>query len=105
MERIVYTSKYGDKIVEDVERFDIRGTIMGASVHKVGDCTLHRLFVEDGKGKYHISVWDSARGYDRDALKQGRSVRFRGLIHRQGYMGEDGTPKSFKDYKAQEMMA
>lgn len=101
---IVYTNKHGESYISNnVEKFDIRGTIMTAAIKKVGDMINHRLYVEDGKGGYAITIWSSANGYDANALRVGRVVRFRGTMHKQHYMGSDGTAKYFKDYKAYEM--
>lgn len=103
---IVYTNKYGASYVSNnVEKFDIRGTIMTAAIKKVGDMINHRLYVEDGKGGYVISIWSNANGYNVNVLRVGRAVRFRGTMHKQYYMGSDGTAKYFKDYKAYEMFA
>lgn len=103
---IVYTNKHGESYISNnVEKFDIRGTIMTAAIKKVGDMINHRLYVEDGKGGYAITIWSSANGYDANALRVGRVVRFRGTMHKQHYMGSDGTAKYFKDYKAYEMFA
>lgn len=103
---IVYANKHGESYISNnVEKFDIRGTIMTAAIKKVGDMINHRLYVEDGKGGYAITIWSSANGYDANALRVGRVVRFRGTMHKQHYMGSDGTAKYFKDYKAYEMFA
>lgn len=102
---IVYKNNRGEAATKTVERFDIRGTIMNTSVTKVGTSVVHRLYVEDGKGNYVITIWDSATGYDASKLKAGYSVKFRGLLHKQYYYGEDGVTRYFPDYKAQEMQA
>lgn len=101
---IVYTNKYGESYVSNnAEKFDIRGTIMSASIKKIDNMINHRLYVEDGKGGYAISIWSNANGYNAEALRVGNSVRFRGTMHKQYYMGSDGNAKYFKDYKAYEM--
>ena len=91
-EEIAYTNAYGDVIHKYAERFSIRGTIMSARIQKVGDCILHRLYVEDSTGGYSIQVWDNAVGYDREKLRQGLSVRIKGLAEYQVIDGADGKP-------------
>lgn len=103
MERVAYTNKYGDKVYENVERFNIRGTIMSSTTHKVADNFVHRLYVEDSTGGYPITIWDTAKGYDRSLVKQGHSARFKGVVHRQPYMGADGTGKVLLTYSAAEI--
>ena len=102
---MVYTNKNGESLVmRNVEKFDIRGTIMSASINKVGDLVIHRLYVEDGEGGHSVSIWSNAKGYNREILRTGHSVRFRGVMHKQGYVASDGTEKFFNDYKASEMI-
>ena len=105
MEKMIYTNKDGAQVYENVDRFNIRGTIMTAGISRVCDSYVHRLYVEDSRGGYPITVWDSAKGYDRALLKQGHSARFKGIIHYRTYMGSDGTEKVYKDYNATEMSA
>ena len=102
-EQITYTSTYGDVIRRNVERFSIRGTIMGARIQKVGDCILHRLYVEDSTGGYSIQVWDNAVGYDREKLRQGLSVRIKGLAEYQVINGADGKPLRIMTLKGNEI--
>ena len=102
---IVFKNNRGESVTQNAERFDIHGTIMTAHAERVADCILHRLYVEDGQGGYHITIWNTATGYNPDKLKVGNSVRFRGLLHKQYYCGGDGTGKCYLDYKANEMMA
>ena len=102
---IVYTNKFEDKFVEQsAERFCISGTIMNASVKNVGGYICHRLWIEDSKGGYSVTIWDDAKGYDKDLLKSGQSIKVCGIMHKQYYMGNDGTPKCFKDYRGLEIL-
>lgn len=104
MEKLAYTNKFGDTIYENVERFDIRGTIMSRTIHKVGDMILYRLWVEDSNGGKHVTIWSSAKGFDSTKLGIGEhSVRFKGFIRTNYYCGADGKEKEYKEYKAQEM--
>ena len=103
MERIAYTNKDGQSIYENVEKFSIKGTIMSASRNKVGNCTVHNLYVEDSKGGYHVVVWNNAKGYDADKLRTGYAISVKGVVHFCGYMGADGTPKTYKKYSAHEI--
>jgi len=104
MEKLVYTNKFGDTICENVDRFEIRGTIMSRTIHKVGNMVLYRLWVEDSDGGKHVTIWDSAKGFDSKKLGVGEhSVRFKGFIRTQHYCGADGIEKKYKEYKAQEM--
>jgi len=102
--KMAYTNKYGDKVYENVEPFEFRGTIMSASIEKVGACTLHRLYVEDAEGGKHVTVWDNAKGYDREKLKVGYSVRFSGIIRKNNYYDSEGKVRTYKEYKAQSIL-
>jgi hypothetical protein len=103
MERMAYTNKNGKTIYENVERFGIRGTIMSITTHKVADSFVHRLNVEDSRGGHSVTIWNTAKGYDRELIKQGHSARFKGVVHRQHYLGADGTDKVFLNYCASEI--
>lgn len=103
MEKIAYANKNGKTIYENVERFNIRGTIMSVTTNKVADSFTHRLYVEDSRGGHTITIWSTAKGYDRELIKQGHSARFKGVAHRQHYIGADGTDKVFLNYRASEI--
>ena len=105
MESIIYTNKFGDKIVEKAEAFDFRGTIMSRSHHDVCGHIVCRLWVEDSNGGKSVTIWDSAKGFDLSSLKVGYSVRFKGYVKRQGYCDRNGNGKEYLEYKAQEMSA
>ena len=96
MERMTYTN-------ENVERFDIRGTIMSVATNKVVNTFLHRLYIKGSCGSHFITIWSTAKGYDRKLLKRGNSVRFKGIVHRHHYFGADGTDKVLLNYYASEI--
>lgn len=105
MEKLVYTNKFGDKVTENVERFSIRGTIMSASISKVSDnAVVHRLVVEDGKGRYSVTIWNNAKGYDKDKLKAGLPLSAKGIVRRQVYPKSEGGFAEYVEYKALEIV-
>ena len=59
MEKLAYTNKFGDTIYENVDRFEVRGTIMSRTIHNVGNLVLYRLWVEDGNGGKHVIIWSN----------------------------------------------
>lgn len=100
---MIYTNKFGDKIVNNVEPFDFRGTIMSLNRQEVSNAVVYRMWVEDSKGGKSVTIWDSAKGFNLSILKVGYAVRFKGFIKRQAYCGNDGAEKVYLEYKAQEM--
>ena len=102
---MVYRNKWGDEIYENVERFDLRGTIMSVNRQEVGEVSIHRMYVEDSKGGHSVTVWDNAKGYNPSVLRVGNSVRFRGIIRKNRYMDSNGAEKVYEEYKALEMMS
>ena len=103
MERIAYMNKSGQSIMENVEPFEFRATIMNEKVQQLRDQVVHRLWVEDGEGGKVVVVWNNAKGYDRDLLRAGHSAYFEGFIRKHGYMDSEGREKFFKEYKAQKI--
>lgn len=102
----VFVNSWGDTIpVRNVERFDnLRGTIMGyPRFQKVCNLEICRFWIEDGEGGKSVSIWSSMKGYDKEKIKLGASVIITGMVQRNYYMGEDGTEKYCKEYKAHEI--
>ena len=100
---IIYKNQFGDTIRKQVETFAFRGTIMNERVQEIGDCVMHRLWVEDSEGGKVVVVWNSAKGYDREKLRVGKSAYFKGIIHANGYIDSEGNEKVYKEYSAQEI--
>lgn len=100
--KITFVNKFGDTICKEVETFNLIGTIMSRSIKKVGDNVEYRLWIEDGKGRYHITVWDYAKGFSSDKLKDGHRCGFKGIIQSDVICSFDGYTE-LKNYKAQEI--
>lgn len=104
MATIAYKNQFGDVIMENVDKFDIRGTIMSRKVVKVNGCIGFDIIIEDAKGRYKMIVWDYHKGFDSDKIKQGYGIRVRGVIHKQGYTDKEGKYAYYNQYKVQEVV-
>lgn len=102
-ENIAYKNAYGDTISKSAKRFFVRGTIMTARRQMVGNHVCHELYVEDSEGGYHVTVWDSAIGYDKQKLRQGMSVAIKGVATHTIISGADGRPLRVTRYHACEI--
>ena len=88
----------------NVDSFNIKGTITSAKVSKLNkDIMSHIISIKNNDGKYEIIIFSSAKGYNKDLLSVGHTIRFRGVSHKENYCTNTNEEKVFTKYFALEM--
>lgn len=98
-----YKNQFGEVIMENLDRFEIRGKIVSERVEEINDSIGVDVTIENSDGKHRMIIWDSVKGFNLNKIKQGNPIRVFGLIRKQGYTAADGSYKYYDKYSVQEI--
>ena len=91
-------------MTEKLSFFDIMGTIMHLAINRLETSLIINMWIEDGNGRYNIVMSDTVKGFDRNLLKFGHSVRVKGIVHRCYFINDFGEEKISEHYNALELI-